>query len=229
MPRGARRYHRRVRTGPPCPGSPAAASVVRRGRPSVPRALLVALLTIVAAAGPTVVGAAAATSTGAAAAATSTGAAASADATTSTGAAAATGGAAADTAAGDAATTPGLPTVTTTPGQAPAPGPTTQAAPAATPTTPAPAAAGTPAPATQAGAPVAAAETPARDDGPEAWTWAVLAGAIVLAALLGWALVNATGRIGWLAPVGHSMGEAGWRISLRWAEFRDWLRFGSGR
>jgi hypothetical protein len=106
---------------------------------------------------------------------------------------------------------------------------TTEAAPAPAATTPAPAAVSTPAAAAQDDAIAAAAETPARDDGPEAWTWAVLAGAIVLAALLGWVLVNATGRIGWLAPIGHSMGEAGWRISLRWAEFRDWLRFGSGR
>jgi hypothetical protein len=144
---------------------------------------------------------------------------------------AAAGAAAAGTTTGAAGTAspPALPTVTTTPGQAPAPGPTTEAAPVATPTTPAPAAVGTPAPAAQDGAAVAAAETPVRDDGPEAWTWAVLAGAIVLAALLGWALVIATGRVAWLAPVGHSMGEAGWRISLRWAEFRDWLRFGSGR
>ncbi|MEV4422384.1 hypothetical protein AB0L40_20770, partial [Patulibacter sp. NPDC049589] len=79
-----------------------------------------------------------------------------------------------------------------------------------------------------AGDPAARAESPT-DDGPEGWTWAVLAAAIIGAAALGWALVNATGRIQWLTPLGHSMGEAGWRISLRWAEFRDWMRFGSGR
>jgi hypothetical protein len=165
----------------------------------------VALLSTVAVAGPTAALAGAADATGAASAGGTT------------------------TSAAGTASTPGLPTVTTTPGQAPAPGPTTEAAPVPTPTTPAPAAVGTPAPAVPGGTVAAAAETPVRDDGPEAWTWAVLAGAIVLAALLGWALVIATGRVSWLAPVGHSMGEAGWRISLRWAEFRDWLRFGSGR
>jgi len=49
------------------------------------------------------------------------------------------------------------------------------------------------------------------------------------AALLGGMLVLASGRFERLAPVGHALGEAGWRLSNRWAEFMDWLRFGSGR
>lgn len=96
------------------------------------------------------------------------------------------------------------------------------------PSTPGPAAVTQPSAAAQDGVIAARAETPT-DPGPEAWTWAVLAAAILGAAALGWALVNATGRVAWLTPLGHSMGEAGWRIGLRWAEFRDWLRFGSGR
>lgn len=123
--------------------------------------------------------------------------------------------------------TPAAPTTTQS-----APSTTTESAPATTPapapTTPAPAAVAQPAPDAQSGVITARAETPT-DDGPEGWTWAVLAAAIVGAAALGWAFVNATGRIAWLTPLGHSMGEAGWRISLRWAEFRDWMRFGSGR
>lgn len=103
---------------------------------------------------------------------------------------------------------------------------TTAAAPPAT--TPAPAAVAQPSAAARDGIITARAATP-DDNGPEGWTWAVLAAAIIGAAGLGWALVNATGRIQWLTPLGHSMGEAGWRISLRWAEFRDWMRFGSGR
>jgi len=136
------------------------------------------------------------------------------------------------TSTGGGAATPSQPTTTVTTSQAPA---TTATTPATTtapvapaPTTPAPAAVVQPAPAAQDGIIAARAETPA-DEGPEGWTWAVLAAAIVGAAALGWAFVNATGRIQWLTPLGHSMGEAGWRISLRWAEFRDWMRFGSGR
>lgn len=109
-----------------------------------------------------------------------------------------------------------------------APTPTTTAVVTPTPTTPAPAAVVQPSPAAKDGVITARAETPI-DNGPEGWTWAILVAAILAAAALGWALVNATGRIQFLAPLGHSMGEAGWRIGLRWAEFRDWMRFGSGR
>jgi hypothetical protein len=136
---------------------------------------------------------------------------------------------------GGAAATPSKPTTTVTTGQAPATTSTTPASTATTtatvapaPTTPAPAAVAQPAPAAQDGVIAARAETPT-DDGPEGWTWAVLAAAIVAAAALGWAFMNATGRVAWLTPLGHSMGEAGWRIGLRWAEFRDWMRFGTGR
>ena len=129
---------------------------------------------------------------------------------------------------GSGTTTSGTPsaapsTTTSTTQTAPS---TTSATPPAT--TPAPAPTAQPAPAAQTGVIAARAEAPA-DEGPEAWTWALLAAAIVGAAGLGWAFVNATGRIEALTPLGHSMGEAGWRISLRWAEFRDWMRFGSGR
>ncbi|MDO9407381.1 hypothetical protein [Patulibacter sp.] len=124
-----------------------------------------------------------------------------------------------------APTTTSAAPVTTTTSTAPA---TTTAPVAPAPTTPAPAAAVQPAPAAQDGIIAARAETPT-DDGPAGWTWAVLAAAIVAAAALGWAFVNATGRVAWLTPLGHSMGEAGWRIGLRWAEFRDWMRFGTGR
>ncbi|CAB4943582.1 unannotated protein [freshwater metagenome] len=135
---------------------------------------------------------------------------------------------------GSGGSTPSAPTTTPSTAAPATTTTTTQTAPATTtapvapaPTTPAPAAAVQPAPAAQDGVIAARAET--ADDGPEGWTWAVLAAAIVAAAALGWAFVNATGRVAWLTPLGHSMGEAGWRISLRWAEFRDWMRFGTGR
>lgn len=121
---------------------------------------------------------------------------------------------------------PSTPAPTTT--STPAPATTTTAVVVPTPTTPAPAAVVQPSAAAKDGVITARAETPI-DNGPEGWTWAILVAAILAAAALGWALVNATGRIQWLAPLGHSMGEAGWRIGLRWAEFRDWMRFGSGR
>jgi cell division septation protein DedD len=128
------------------------------------------------------------------------------------------------TSAGPTTTAPTTTQATTTV----SPTTTTTATVVPVPTTPGPAAVTQPAAAAQDGVIAARAETPT-DPGPEGWTWAVLAAAIVAAAALGWAFVNATGRVAWLTPLGHSMGEAGWRISLRWAEFRDWLRFGSGR
>lgn len=67
------------------------------------------------------------------------------------------------------------------------------------------------------------------DDSLPSWVWAAVAVGIVAAALVAWLLVLASGRIERLAPVGHALGEAGWRLSNRWAEFMDWLRFGSGR
>lgn len=134
---------------------------------------------------------------------------------------------------GGSAGTPGpsgtpAPSGTTTQATTTSASPATPATATPAPSTPGPAAVTQPADAAQDGVIAARAETPT-DAGPEAWTWGVLAAAIVGAAALGWALVNATGRVAWLTPIGHSMGEAGWRIGLRWAEFRDWLRFGSGR
>ncbi|WP_210491744.1 hypothetical protein [Patulibacter sp. SYSU D01012] len=105
-----------------------------------------------------------------------------------------------------AAEAPAIPTVTTTPGTPPA------APPAQT-------------PATVVSQPVATQA----DDGTEPWQWAALALAILLVAALAWGLVVASGRVRWMRPMGHAMAEAGWRIGLRWAEFRDWMRFGSGR
>lgn len=67
------------------------------------------------------------------------------------------------------------------------------------------------------------------DDGLPSWIWAAVAGGILLAAALAWGLVVASGRFERLAPISHALGEAGWRLSARWAEFTDWLRLGSGR
>lgn len=147
-------------------------------------------------------------------------------------------GADAQTTTGPAATTPGA--VTTT-GPAPATtSATTTTPPPATTAADAPAiptvttTPGTPPAAPPAQAPGAvvsqpAATTTTADDGTEPWQWAALALAILLVAALAWGLVVASGRVRWMRPMGHAMAEAGWRIGLRWAEFRDWLRFGSGR
>lgn len=67
------------------------------------------------------------------------------------------------------------------------------------------------------------------DDDLPGWFWAAVAVGIVAVALAAWLLVLASGRFERLAPVGHALGEAGWRLSNRWAEFLDWMRFGSGR
>ncbi|MGE4425352.1 MAG: hypothetical protein AB7G37_02740 [Solirubrobacteraceae bacterium] len=113
------------------------------------------------------------------------------------------------------------PAPTTTPGT---PAPTTTTAPA----TPAPAPVALPSPQAQDGA-ISAVAAPRLDSRPATWTWAVLAVALVAAAGIGWLLITATGRIQWLQPAGHALGEAGWRISARWAEFVDWLRMGTSR
>lgn len=86
-----------------------------------------------------------------------------------------------------------------------------------------------PSPAVVQDNPITTAAAPKLSTEPAAWTWAAIGGAILLAAALGWALITASGRIRWMQPVGHAMGEAGWRMSARWAEFSDWLRFGGGR
>ncbi|MGX6446912.1 hypothetical protein ACVU7I_02410, partial [Patulibacter sp. S7RM1-6] len=91
---------------------------------------------------------------------------------------------------------------------------------------------GTPPAAPPAQAPATVVSQPVQpgdDGGTEPWQWAALALAILLLAALAWGLVVASGRVRWMRPMGHAMAEAGWRIGLRWAEFRDWMRFGSGR
>ncbi|WP_320671223.1 hypothetical protein [Patulibacter defluvii] len=95
--------------------------------------------------------------------------------------------------------------------------------------TPSPGPVSVPAPAVAQDQLIATAATPKLSTEPAAWTWAAIGGAILLAAALGWGLITASGRIGWLQPIGHAMGEAGWRMSARWAEFSDWLRLGGGR
>lgn len=125
----------------------------------------------------------------------------------------------------------------------PAAGATTPDVPAADPT--APAADPTADPAAPTATPDAQTQTPAPtgtetaqttgvvvqepDDSLPGWVWGAVAVGIVVAALVAWLLVLASGRFERLAPVGHALGEAGWRLSNRWAEFMDWLRFGSGR
>lgn len=122
--------------------------------------------------------------------------------------------AAGDQATGPTATT-GVPPATTT---APAAG----AAPAPTATTPA-----TDAPTTTTGAAAAPpASTGGDDDGPAALLigLAVLLGLGALAVAL-WGVSRLTAwEPGWLAPVRHSLGEAGYRAGATWAEFRDWAR-----
>lgn len=87
----------------------------------------------------------------------------------------------------------------------------------------------TTAPAGSEAAPTTGVVVQEPDDSLPGWVWAAVAIGIVAAALVAWLLVLASGRIERLAPVGHALGEAGWRLSNRWAEFMDWLRFGSGR
>lgn len=137
-------------------------------------------------------------------------------------------GAAAGTATPDAGTT------------TPADGATTPDVGAVDPTTPAadpstadpaatPPAQGTTTPAGAEAAPTTGVVVQEPDDSLPGWVWAAVAVGIVAAAVVAWLLVLASGRVERLAPVGHALGEAGWRLSNRWAEFMDWLRFGSGR
>lgn len=92
-----------------------------------------------------------------------------------------------------------------------------------------PPAEGTTTPAGGEAAPTTGVVVQEPDDSLPGWVWAAVAVGIVAAALVAWLLVLASGRVERLAPVGHALGEAGWRLSNRWAEFMDWLRFGSGR
>ncbi len=65
------------------------------------------------------------------------------------------------------------------------------------------------------------------DDGPAAWlVGLIVLGALVLLVLVLWGLARLTAwEPRWLPAARHSVGEAGYRTSAGWAEFRDWLRF----
>ena len=111
-------------------------------------------------------------------------------------------------------TTPTASTPATTPG-ATAPATT---APATTPpaTTPAPAPAQT-----------AAQPTVTSGNDRAAVLLLLLVGALVLIALVVWALARwQAWEPPWLARWRHATGEAGWRAGNAWAEFTDWLRLG---
>lgn len=129
---------------------------------------------------------------------------------------------------------------------APAWGQETPAAPAATPTLPAgtalptvptttpapattspPAATTTPAPNATTTAAAAPASSGSDGDGPAAWlVGLIVLGALVLLVLVLWGLARLTAwEPRWLPAARHSVGEAGYRTSAGWAEFRDWLRF----
>lgn len=124
--------------------------------------------------------------------------------------------------------TPAAPAATPTlpPGTAQPTVPTTTPAPATT--TPAPAAT-TPAPnaTTTTTAAAAPAGSGSDGDGPAAWlVGLIVLGALVLLVLVLWGLARLTAwEPRWLPAARHSVGEAGYRTSAGWAEFRDWLRF----
>lgn len=116
------------------------------------------------------------------------------------------------------------------PGSVPPPVTTTPAPAATTPgaTTPAPAPTAT---ATAPVAPAPAQQQPAPATSNHDRTPLVVAlivvGALVLLALLLWALARARGwDPAWTARMRHSWGEAGYRTTSTWAEFTDWLRLG---
>ena len=113
------------------------------------------------------------------------------------------------TVAPDATQTQAAPPATTAPAPAPAPSATQP-----------PAGAATTAAATGTGANAAASD----DGAPVAL---VLAGALVLLALLLWAVARWWAwEPRWLVRWRHATAEAGWRASAAWAEFTDWLRLG---
>jgi cobalamin biosynthesis Mg chelatase CobN len=107
-------------------------------------------------------------------------------------------------------------------------------APATSPTssTPAPATTPAPAPAPQA-APgtdqaVSSAARANQGRSTPAAVVALVVGVAALLLLLGlWALARWTAfEPPWVPRWRHAAAEAGWRSSLAWADFRDWLRFG---
>ena len=116
-----------------------------------------------------------------------------------------------------------------TPGADPATPGADPAVPGATPTVPGTDPTQAPGTTTTETAPAGGVVVDEPDDSLPGWVWGAVAVGIVAAALVAWLLVLASGRFERLAPVGHALGEAGWRLSNRWAEFVDWLRFGGGR
>jgi hypothetical protein len=54
----------------------------------------------------------------------------------------------------------------------------------------------------------------------------VTAGVLLLALALGGALRWSGWAPGWSPRARHATAEAGWRASLAWADFRDWVRLG---
>jgi hypothetical protein len=96
---------------------------------------------------------------------------------------------------------------------------TTQTAPAAPPTTI------SPAPATTQ--PTAAAGGTQERDRTPLVIALIAVGALVLLALLSWALARMRGwDPDWAARGRHGWGEAGFRTTSTWSEFTDWLRLG---
>jgi hypothetical protein len=115
-----------------------------------------------------------------------------------------------------------VPSTTTPPVTTPPATETAPAAPAATaPTTPTTAA---PAPATTQ--PAATGATRQHDRTPLVIALIAL-GALVLLALLAWALARMRGwDPAWASRMRHAWGEAGFRTTSTWSEFTDWLRLG---
>jgi hypothetical protein len=55
----------------------------------------------------------------------------------------------------------------------------------------------------------------------------VVVGALLIAGALAWAFARWWAyEPPWLLRARHASGEAGWRTSATWAEFRDWVRLG---
>jgi len=115
-----------------------------------------------------------------------------------------------------------VPTTTTPPVTTPPATETAPAAPAATaPTTPT-----TAAPAPAATQPATTGTTREHDRTPLVIALIAL-GALVLLALLGWALARMRGWDPvWASRMRHAWGEAGFRTTSTWSEFTDWLRLG---
>jgi hypothetical protein len=121
--------------------------------------------------------------------------------------------------------TPPAPTATTPAPTATTPAPT----PAPAGTTPAPAGTPQPAPEVSDDAIRAAAETNGKgaDKAPGPIILLAVVGGLLLVAAAWWALARWWAwEPAWMVRARHATGEAGWRTSAAWAEFRDWLRLG---